>query len=195
MTVKQTVTALDTAIIELTDRLARQAEQLDRATARVAELEQAAERAARRLARGTEPPVAAPRARRPTAPPDLGAMLEAALRAKVASPEGVAEALGVPLEHVAIALRTLAKAGRAVNVGTRAAPQWTLRLGDEGPTAELNDAVEALLRLRPMSRQELIDVLGARRTRVAGSVVHLQRSGRKIVHVGDANRGQWFILP
>lgn len=128
MTVKQTVTVLDTAITELADRISRQAEQLDRAAKRVAELEQVVARTAR-VARGTTPPApveAAPaRARRATvAPPPsphhvgddtptpvLNAAVEALLRERPLERRELVQLTGARTNRVAGAIVHLQRHG------------------------------------------------------------------------------------
>lgn len=202
--IKQTVTALESALAELAERAQRQAAALERVTARAEELEQ-------RLARGTAdhtadlltaewspiPTKVTPAKRAPTPPPaparDLRAELEAALRARPSSLTELARTLHVPVNHVVIALRGLRKAGRVYNVGTAEAPRWTWVVGDDGPMPELAATVEALIRDRPMTFAELLAATGARRGRVSGVIVALQRGGAAIENRGDPRRARWFL--
>lgn len=68
-------------------------------------------------------------------------------------------------------------------------------LGDDGPTKELNDMVEALIRERPLSRADLVSLTGARDNRVAAAIVYLQRKGVPIANVGTPRKALWFVLP
>ncbi len=209
--IKTNVTALEAAIAELTERAQRSAEQLERVTARAEQLE-------RRLARGTTDhghdlltaewspiptrpdlePAPARRARRSVAPPpvvtrDLGAELEAALRAKPSSMSELARVLRVPTNSVAGLMRPLKKSGNVYNIGSSDAPLWTWVIGDETPTPELNALVGRLLRVRPLAWKELLAATGARRTRLSAAVTALQRGGIEVENRGDPRRARWFI--
>lgn len=204
--VKQTVTALDTALSELTDRLIQ-------AQRRVADLEQAAERTSRRLARGTddltelanrtviglddaEDTLPGKRVIPPAPAPDVAARLEAALRKTPLSVTDAADALGVPVAHVAIALRTLKKAGRVFNVGTSDQPLWTWVIGDSASTAELMVEVERLLKMpRAWSLQELSAATGCGHNRISGVRVRLMKAGLPVRNLGNNWRGRWTANP
>lgn len=210
-TLKTAISTFDSALAELTDRL-------QRATERASRLEAQLEQTTARMARGTADltadvataatpaPVSAPRrARRSVSPPpvvetaapaparDPAAELETALREKPRSVAELARAVGQPAGHVSIAMRALKKAGRVYNIGTSDAPRWTWVIGDETSQPELAAAVTALIRDRPMTFGELMAATGARRGRVSGVIVGLQRGGAGIENRGDPRRARWFL--
>ncbi len=207
-TVKQNVTALESALAELVERAQRQAEQLARAERRAEHLNDELDKATRRLARGTGDLTDAAEAATewgvsvPTLPGSKAAArshehlveaLEKALRAAPMSTSEAAEFLGVPVAHAAIALRTLRRAQRVVNVGTSEAPVWCWVLGDECTTPELVARVEQLLRRRPMTLHEIEVATGARRNRVSGALVLLRRHGLKVENLGNGWKAIWTI--
>jgi hypothetical protein len=192
-TVRQTVTALDSALTEMTDRLTRAAE-------RVARLDAQIERSEKRLARGTEPtPMEAPaprRAPRETVPPPMPVdPLEIALAAGPADVATLAKATATSPARVTAALARLRKANRVFNLGSDVAPRWMLVLGDDAPTPALYAAVETMLRERPMTFAELTAATGARRGRLSGVIVQMQRAGRKLANLGTERRARWMLLP
>lgn len=66
-------------------------------------------------------------------------------------------------------------------------------VGDEGPTPELYAVVETLLRQRPRSFQELLDLTGARPNRIKGVIVQLQRRDQPLINLGSDRQALWFI--
>lgn len=179
-TVRDRVTVLDTALTELTERL-------QQATQRAERLEQQLADTTRRLARGSvAPPVVVDRG-------DLAARLERLLRERPQSTAEASQALGVPVAHVANALRALRRERRIYNAGTNTAPLWTWVIGDETETAELMVEVEKLLRLREWPLMELVAATGARHNRISGVIVRLAKAGIPIVNRGNRYRARWTI--
>lgn len=165
--IRETATVLAATLEEMTTRLARAAERLEK-------LDQTAERVERRLARGTF----------------QGEPLEMpAPEATVPGKRRTKRDTIAPESH-----NTLPSTppGRRPATGSPALACW---VGDEGSTATLNAAVERLLRERPLSRAELVAMTGARTNRVAGAIVHLQRHGAPIVNLGTPRLGRWYIVP
>ncbi len=123
----------------------------------------------------------------------LAARLEGALRSAPRSIADLALDTGAPAGRVAAAMRALKSAGRVYNLGTEERPLWFWVVGDEGVTPELRAAVETILRVRPTTFAELLEATGARRGRVSGVIVELQREGAKIENHGDGRRARWFM--
>lgn len=98
-----------------------------------------------------------------------------------------------PAGRVQNAMKRLRSAGSVVNIGTNDRPQWFWRIGDEGPTPELFDAVERIIRVRPHTLQELQEATGARRNRISGVLVKLQVRGLPVVNRGTDQRALWSI--
>lgn len=73
-------------------------------------------------------------------------------------------------------------------------PALACYVGD-ADTPTLNAAVERLIRARPgITRAELVALTGCSNVnRVAGAIVHLQRSGIAIVNLGTKRLGRWAI--
>lgn len=196
--VRDRVTALDSAITELTDRAARAAEHLARLDAQI-------EQSTRRMARGSMDVSAdaaeaariveskAPAPVTLTAPLTTEERLEAALRGKIATLTDLGKSLRLPMKTLAGALEKLRKAGRAANIGSEIEPRWTLIVGDECSADELRVAVSLLISDRPMTFKELLAWTGARRGRISGQIVDLQRTGRPVVNMGTERRARWFL--
>lgn len=193
-TVKQTVSALDNALTELTDRIVQ-------AQRRVAELEAQATRTQRRMARGTGDYAPTAEATTPNARPapqvaseaDLEGDLERILRAQPISAADSALLLGVSVARVAAQFRLFRRARKIVNAGTHERPLWSWWLGDDVSTTEIVIKVEQLLRIRPMTLAELVGIVGARRNRVSGALVILRRHGVQIDNSGNNWRAVWSI--
>jgi hypothetical protein len=172
---------------------------------RVADLEAAAVRTERRLARGTgdvQEAVAAQPVKQPALvvddepATDLATDLEATLRAAPMSASDVAQLLGVPVAHVTIALRSLRKAGRVYNVGTSDQPLWSWIIGESASTTDLMVEVEKLLKLpRAWSLQELVAATGCGHNRISGVRVRLMKAGLPVRNLGNNWRGRWTANP
>ena len=66
-------------------------------------------------------------------------------------------------------------------------------VGDEGPTPQLYDAVERMLRQRSMTFQELLDETGARANRIKGVLMRIQRDEKPLVNLGSDRKALWRI--
>lgn len=153
-----------------------------------------------RLARGTRQnvqPVAA------VADQTLAEKLETVLRGPDApvSLVEIARVTGEPAGKVSAELRRLrglkcptrspddaADARLVYNHGTDFEPRWAWVIGDQTTTAELSDAVERLITVRPYTFAELTLATGARRGRLSGVLVRFQREGRDIVNENGTDR-------
>lgn len=168
--------------IAMTDDLSADALRLEQLRREQADLEKKL-----RLARGTQD---FPRAE--DAP--LPDRMELVLRSRPRSIEELARDLHEPVGKIAAALKPLRK--NLFNVGTEGAPAWFWIVGDEAPTDQLNTAVAALVKFRPMRFPELMSATGARQGRVSGAIVAMQRDPKsRIVNLDTASRARWFIVP
>lgn len=134
---------------------------------------------------GTPAPPADPRPQSPAA------RLEIALRHGPVTLERLTEA--VPRAKMMPLLRQWQREGRVCNLGTDLQPRLMWVVGDDSQPHELQAAIERLLRDRPMTFQQLIEATGARRARVSGCIVQLQRTGAKIVNLGTPTRAIWSL--
>lgn len=66
-------------------------------------------------------------------------------------------------------------------------------VGDNGPTGELKKVIARALKVKGWTLQELSDITGARRNRISGVIVKLQKDGEKVVNDGDGYRAIWRI--
>lgn len=69
----------------------------------------------------------------------------------------------------------------------------TYFVGDEGPTPELYNAVEHMLRQRSMTFQELLDETGARANRIKGVLMRMQRDEKPLVNLGNDRKALWRV--
>lgn len=174
--------------IALTDKAAEKASEAARELER-----QAAElRAKLGLVRGTRRDV---RPRTPTPPRGTPKpTVEAVLRHRVATAAEIATEVGLPVGVISAELAAAKKRGRVVDLGVG----WSWVVGDEGPTAELNDLVVRLVSARPMTFPELIAATGAREKRVSGAIVRIQRDdklSRRFENQGTGSRARWYLRP
>lgn len=66
-------------------------------------------------------------------------------------------------------------------------------VGDESTTQELKSAVERAIRSRGMTLADLETETGARRNRISGVLVKLQREDVPVINEGDGYRAIWRI--
>lgn len=173
------------------------------------------ERAIRQLARGTGS--FAPQARaavESVQAEDLAAKLERVLRGPLAplTVPQLASAVGAPAARVLALLKRFratkcptrslddaSDARQIYNVGEPEDPRWIWVVGDgDAPaeTEELGNMVRKLLTLKAMTFAELTLATGARRGRLSGRIVQLQREGENIGNVGDDPRVYvWKLTP
>lgn len=206
-TPKTTVAQLQKTLVSIVER-SRKLE----AEARAERLE--AERALK-LARGTgdvrvaaEAAARAARVTPATAP--LAERLEAILRGPFAPLElrAIASAAAEPAARVLEQLKRWRKmpcptrstddapdAKQVYNMGTEDNPSWIWVIGDEAPADELRDMVKRLIRLKPMTFAELTLATGARRGRLSGQLVQLQRDGEKLEDLSErgSRTYRWFL--
>lgn len=176
-----------TAIKAQADDLAKSQEQLDATVDHVARLIV--------RARGTsditeQARVAQLEAGEDTLPERIRVILESEGPASVAE---IAERLRVPAGRVQRVVKKLRSADKLRNVGSPEDPRWWWSVGDEGSTDELTASISALLRHWPMTLSALMDATGARRGRISGVIVKLQRSGAPVENLGDGHVAIWSL--
>jgi hypothetical protein len=124
----------------------------------------------------------------------LEARIELALRARPMSLEELARDVKEAVGRVSAALKPMRK--RLYNAGTDSSPAWFWVVGDSASTGDVNAAVAALVRYKPMRFPELLAATGARQGRVSGAIVALQRDPKgRLVNLDTAMRARWFSLP
>jgi hypothetical protein len=160
------------------------------ALARLEALKKQAAELEKQLARGTGD--VSREAREATQPIEV--QIELALRERPMTLEELARQLKESVGKVSTAMKPLRK--RLYNAGTDAAPAWFWVVGDGAATTDINKAVEALVRFKPMRFPELLAATGARQGRVSGAIVALQRDPKgRLVNLDTAVRARWFMLP
>lgn len=125
----------------------------------------------------------------------LSSRIEERLRAAPHTLDELVAALDVPAGRVSTTLREYKRKGKIYNVGTEDRPSWVWIVGDECEPAQLRAAVTMLLRERPFAFSELMVATGARRGRVSGVIVAMQREGKPPLYIGDEHKGRWFLPP
>jgi hypothetical protein len=124
----------------------------------------------------------------------LETRIEATLRVKPHNTEELARELHESAGKVSAALRTLKP--HLYNAGTEHAPAWFWIVGDDAPTGQVNAAIEALVRFKPMRFPELLAATGARNGRVSGGIVAMQRDpAARLVNLDTPVRARWFVVP
>lgn len=132
-----------------------------------------------------------PRQARPPRQPKE--QVEAVLRGTSMNIPHISKATGLSINKVTEAVRSLRADQKIVNVGSEDFPQWTVRVGDNASTKDLNAEVHRLINERPMTTQELMHFTGARLSRVSGALIQLQRTER-VLNRGTARRAKWFMV-
>lgn len=106
------------------------------------------------------------------------------------------KAIGSPPSRVSACMKDLRKHGRVYNMGTEDHPRWIGVIGDATTTPELNAWVRRLVQLAPLSFAQLLAATGARRGRVSGAIVQLQRNPKTrsvLQNLGDDRTFVWFL--
>lgn len=125
---------------------------------------------------------------------DLGQRIEAVLRVRPHSVEELARELKESAGKISAALKPMRK--HLFNAGSEDAPSWFWIVSDQATAAEVNAAVAALVRFKPMRFPELLAATGARQGRVSGAVVAMQRDPKsRLVNLDTAMRARWFAVP
>jgi len=99
-------------------------------------------------------------------------------------------------EDVSNTLQELRRLRAMTNVGTEESPRWFLIIGNDVSTDTVCMAVEALIRDRPMTLQELVSSTGATAGRVSNAIRTLMRdSNGRVLNIGTPGRARWFVAP
>lgn len=169
-----------------------------------------AERGLRVLAKGTRD-VTKQAAAATDTPQTIGEKIEAVLRGPFAphNIREIAAAIKEPASRVQSCLKKLRNAPcptrsrddapdakQIYNLGTDDDPFWIWVLGDETSPEELHEMVRKIISYRPMTFAELTLATGARRGRLSGRLVQMQRDGEKLVDKSKPEDGRiyrWFL--
>lgn len=95
-------------------------------------------------------------------------------------------------------MRKLAREHKVYNIGTENHPRWCWVIGDKSSPAELNEQVYRLTSAAPLTFNQLLAATGARRGRVSGAIVHMQRDPKiapRIENLGNGRVFVWFVRP
>jgi hypothetical protein len=126
--------------------------------------------------------------------PSLAERVEQTLRNGIHSLDDLCKIVRAPAGPVSAILKRARAHRQIYNVGSEERPRWVWILGDEAPTREVYAMVALLIADRPFEFSELQAATGARRGRVSGAIVDLQKHGRRVVNRGQANRARWFLM-
>lgn len=128
-------------------------------------------------------------------PKTLQGQIEEALRSKDApmSMASLAKLIDTSIGRVSACMRELKKAGKVYNMGTEDHPCWIWIVGDETATRDLNDHVARLITFTPMTFAQLLAATGARRGRVSGALVEVQKTRKDWQNLGDDRTYRWFL--
>lgn len=185
-TPKTTTPDLRSMLASIAERARR-----EEAEARAQRLE--AERALR-FARGTRDVTKQAEAAR--TPQTIGEKIEAVLRGPFAphNIREIATSIGESTSRVQTCLKKLRNtpcptrsrddapdAKQIYNLGSNDDPFWIWVIGDETSAEELHEMVRKLITYKPMTFAELTLATGARRGRLSGRLVQMQRDGEKLV--------------
>ncbi len=125
--------------------------------------------------------------------------IEHALRAHgVLLESALARTLGVTPPKLSAEMRRLASAHKVYNIGSEEHPRWCWIIGDDSSPAELNQQVYRLTSAAPLTFAQLEAATGARRGRVSGAIVAMQRNpkiAKRIENLGNGRVFVWFVRP
>lgn len=141
-------------------------------------------------------PVIAAAPEPPPAEEPLARRVEALLRIRSRSYTELVDDLGEPDARVAGVFAGLRRRGKVANVGTDVQPRWLWVIGDSISTPDLRSWVENLVRDRPMTYHQLVEVVGANPNRIKGVLTDLQRRETDPVrNFGSKAKALWYIPP
>lgn len=111
------------------------------------------------------------------------------------SPIALAKALNESSDAVNAVLKTLRP--HLYNAGSDRLPMWFWVCGDACSVPEVNVAVAALIRFRPMTFLELLEATKARAGRVSGAITELKKTCKdgQLINLGSGRRARWFVVP
>lgn len=69
----------------------------------------------------------------------------------------------------------------------------SFHIGDETDSATLNETVKRCIAERPRTRQEIIELTGARANRINGALIALQVQGLPVKNLGNRYRAVWYL--
>jgi len=72
------------------------------------------------------------------------------------------------------------EAKQVYNLGTEDDPRWIWVIGDETPPEDLSVVVRKMISYRPLTFSQLTVATGARRGRLSGRLVQMQRDGEPL---------------
>lgn len=107
----------------------------------------------------------------------------------------IAKRLRMDVERVDEILTELREADAIVNINTDVRPRWFFKVGDAADPVTLAGAVRYLLREAPRTLQDLVDLTGARESRVNGVRITMVRHKERLINVGTGRIAKWFLVP
>jgi hypothetical protein len=107
----------------------------------------------------------------------------------------LARHVGASAETLGPVLEAMYARGLLANIGTDQHPRWITRVGDHASPEKLEATVRFLCSDAPRSMQELVDLTGARQSRVNGARLQLERNQERIVNLGTGKYARWYLLP
>lgn len=116
----------------------------------------------------------------------------------ILSESALARTLGLSGRKLADEMSKLARAHKVYNIGSANHPRWCWVVGDKSTPAELNAQVYRLTSASPLTFQQLEAATGARRGRVSGAIVAMQRNpkiAKRIENLGNGRVFVWFVRP
>lgn len=106
----------------------------------------------------------------------------------------IARHVGAAAESLGATLEAMYARGLLANLGTDQHPRWITRVGDHASPEKLEASVRFLCSDAPRTMQELVDLTGARQSRVNGARLQIERRGERIVNLGSGKYARWYIL-
>lgn len=126
----------------------------------------------------------------------LAGRLEALLRAGARTYQEILDELGDADGRTGKTFAAARRRGDVADVGTPQLPRYVWVIGDNHATPELRDAVEKLVRMRPITFAEIVTAVGANPNRIKGVLTDLQKRDQDpLRNFGTKNRALWFIPP
>lgn len=121
--------------------------------------------------------------------------IEAALRSGPASLKELASVVGAAAGKVNTLLSGMKRSHKVYNLGSEDDPRYVWCIGDDASVDELRKTVEMLIRIRPLTLQELVAATGlTNRNRISGVLVRIQMD-MTVLNLGTRARAIYFIPP
>ena len=144
--------------------------------------------------KGQLAPAAAPRGKLLTLPVvDVNERIRLGLETESKNNKTLAAELKMSEDKVKTLMQDLRAQGKVFNMGFDDDQRWVWRVGDDAPGPVLRAAIRQLITERPMTLRDLCNATGARRQKVSGHMIEIQRSDEVVDLSGGDTHAKIYL--